>query len=246
MRTEVNTIIFSKNRACQLELLLRNFSIPAVVIYKYDPEFKAGYDKLMPMYPNIKFLEQTDLKQQILDNLGEYTMFMVDDDIMVELFRVECPEMVELRRNNNILCLSLRMSPKYAGAPDMKGNNTWEWKGLKHSWGYPMSITATVFRRGDIEPTIQAATLEIPNDMEVALRKAPPARPLMSCFFNPKTITNEANNVQTKYPTPNFGVSVKELEERFLKGDRLSLQHIKNAAKTAKDCFIRIAYEWRI
>jgi hypothetical protein len=239
----ISTIIFSKNRACQLELLLRSLNMPAVVIYTYDPDFKRGYEKLIDIYPSVKFIRQTNLKEQIIQNLGDYTMFEVDDAVMIEHFSKDCPEFKEFKSNPDILCLSLRMSPNYSGAPIFK-NNTWAWRGLRHSWGYPMSVSSHIFRRDDILPTILKSEMEIPNDLEVALRRNPPDRPLMLCFTKPKMITNEANNVQTKYPTPNFGVSVRELEDRFLKGERLSLEYIKEVAKQAKNCFIRVDYKW--
>lgn len=239
----ISTVIFSKNRACQLELLLRSFNMPAVVIYTYDPDFKRGYEKLINMYPSVKFIRQTNLKEQILENLGNYTMFEVDDAVMIRHFSENCPELKEFKRNPDIICLSLRMSPSYSGAPAFK-NNTWAWRGLRHSWGYPMSVSSHIFRLDDILPTISKSEMEIPNDLEVALRRNPPDRHLMLCFTKPKMITNEANNVQTKYPTPNFGVSLWELEGRFLKGERLSLEYIKEAASQAKNCFIRVDYKW--
>lgn len=246
MLTEITTIIFSKNRACQLELLLRNFNMPAIVIYTYDPDFKLGYEKLIGMYPAIKFIKQTNFKEQVLENLGEYTMFEVDDTIMIDHYDQGCSEFVELKTNPDILCLSLRMAPDYRGAPAMDGNK-WVWRGLKHSWGYPMSASSTIFRKEDIVHTIEKSTLmEIPNDLEIALRRNPPNRPLMLCFDKPKLITNEANNVQTKYPTPNFGVDVRVLEQRFLGGERLSLEHIKTEALKAKWCFMRMDYKWEI
>jgi hypothetical protein len=215
--------------------------MPATVIYTYDPEFKKGYEKLILMYPKVKFLEQGDLKQQIIENLGEYTMFEVDDDIMLEHFDENCPEFTEFKENPEILCLSLRMSPSYRGYP---GTNKWAWRGLKHSWGYPMSITATIFRKEDILPIIEKATIDLPHEMEIALRSNPPERPFMLCFDKPRLITNEANIVQNRYPTANFGVDLHELEKRFLDGEQLSIDYIKKVAETARDCFIRVNFEW--
>lgn len=228
-----------------MELLLRNFNMPAVVIYTCDPEYQLGYKKLIPMYPSFKFIRETNLKEQVLENLGDYTMFDVDDDVMIEHFDEDCPEFMEFKRNPDIICLSLRLAPNYErGRPIISKNNTWEWKGQRKSWGYPMALTATIFRKEDIAHTIENSAFEIPNDLEVALRRNPPDRPLMMCFDRPKTITNEANIVATKYPTPNFGVSLRELEDRFLKGERLSLDYIKQLAAQAKDCFIRVDYKW--
>lgn len=205
-----------------------------------------GYEKLIAMYPNFKFIRQTDLKKQVLENLAEYTMFDVDDDVMIEHFDEDCPEFTQFKENPKILCLSLRLSPRLSRCtPKFFPDRTWEWRGQKYSWGYPMAITTTIFRKEDIEQTIKDATFEIPNDLEVVLRTNPPDRPLMLCFDKPKSLTNAANNVQNKYPpTANFGVDLTMLEKRFLAGERLSLEYIKEEATRATDCFIRVDYKW--
>src|SRR3989344_6927504 len=106
MRSEISTIIFSKNRACQLELLLRSLNMPATVIYTYDQDFKTGYDKLIGMYPEVEFVWETDFKKQVIENLGEYTLFLVDDDVMIAPFEESCPEFEEFKKNQGIICLS--------------------------------------------------------------------------------------------------------------------------------------------
>ena len=245
MRTEINTIVFSKNRACQLDLFLRNFNMPAVVIYTHDPEFETGYLILTELYPEVTFLKQVDMKQQILDNMTtDYTMFQVDDDIMLEHFFEDCPEFQELKTNTEILCLSLRLCPTYVGYPG-DSTNKWNWRGQKHSWGYPMADTATIFRTSDILDVIKNMPYaQIPHTLEIAMRRNPPDRPLMSCFSKPKMITNEANIVQDVYPSKNFGVDIRMLEEEFLKGRRLSLEHMMDEASRATGCFMRIGYNW--
>lgn len=246
MRSEITTIVFSKNRACQLELLLRSMNIPSVVIYTYDAGFNAGYDKLIDMYPHVSFIQQTNFKDQVIENLGEYTMFECDDDVMINPFEENCQEFTEFKNNPEILCLSMRLSPSYKGAPVFQ-QNTWEWSGLQHSWGYPMSATSHVFRKGDILPMLARAELSIPNSIEVVLRKKPPNRPLMLCFSKPKFINNHVNQVQTQFVNHGLiNIPIRELEQRFIDGERLSLEYIKEQAIKARDCFLKIDYEWEI
>jgi len=159
---EITTIIFSKNRACQLELLLRNLNMPAIVLYTYDPEFRLGYEKLISLYPSVKFIRETNFKEQLKENIGEYTMFLVDDDIMIEHFDEDCPEFIEFKKNQDIVCLSLRISPEYNRAPILK-NNTWRWKGERKDWGYPMSVTSSIFRKQDILPIIIKEDFKTPR-----------------------------------------------------------------------------------
>lgn len=246
MRPEITTIIFSKNRACQLELLLRSMNISSTVIYTYENGFEAGYKKLIEMYPNVNFIHEKVFKDQLIQNLGEYTMFECDDDIMINSFEENCPEFVKFKNTPEILSLSLRLSPKYSGAPVML-NNTWVWNGLKHSWGYPMSATSHIFRKEDILPILVNSNIMIPNHIEVALRKTPPNKSLMLCFDSPKFINNLANQVQTQYVSNKLAnIPIRELEQRFVDGERLSLDYIKEQAEKSKDCFLKIDYEWEI
>ena len=107
-----------------------------------------------------------------------------------------------------------------------------------------MSVSAHIFRKEDILPTIPRYEMTMPHHLEIAIRKNPPARPLMLCFDKPKIVNNLANQVQTRYPYANLGISLYDLEKRFLRGDRLSLEHVKEKAKDAKDSFVKIYYQW--
>lgn len=247
MRTEITTIIFSKDRACQLELLLRNLNMPATILFTHEPEFQKGYEKLMKMYPNFKFVKENNFKKQIIKLIGdsEYVMFLCDDDIMLEHFNEDCPEFKLFKMDEEIICLSLRAKGSYKYAPSLI-NNEWKWKGERKDWGYPMSVTSHIFRSEDILQTIKRENFKTPGGLEMKLRRNPPERDLMLCFDQPKTINNLANRVQNKYPTPNhLGIPLEELEKRFLNGDLLSLKHIKKIAKDAISCFIMTHYEWK-
>lgn len=248
----ITTVIFSKNRACQLELLLRSLNLPATVLYTYNQDFKSGYEMLIKMYGDVRFLLETDFKAQLIECmracLEEYVMFLVDDDVMIEPFDKHCSEFEEFKRNQDIICLSLRLAPHYQGAPAFKGN-IWEWRGLKHDWGYPMSVSAHIFRKQDILQIMLAGSFNTPNDLEVLLRKNPPNKPLMICVNKPNIINIPANLVQTKYALNRFksmGISVEGLNEKFLNGQRISLEDIKGKARDSKQCFLLVDYKHEI
>jgi hypothetical protein len=222
--------------------------MPAVVIYTYDDGFKAGYEKLMERYPHIKFIFQIDFKEQTMENMGEYTMFQNDDDIMIDPFSEDCPEFLEFKRNPEILCLSLRMSfkyPRYRGAPLLK-NQTWEWKGTRWGWGYPMAVTATIFRSSDLIPILvrNKTDMRTPSDLEVALMADIPNRPLMMCCERPKFINILANQVHKTYFYPTLDISLEDMEKRFLGGERLRWEPLKELSKVARSPFLKIPFEW--
>ena len=238
------TIIFSKNRACQLELLLRSLSIPSHVLYTYEPGFKAGYEKLIKMYPKVDFIKQTDFKRQLTEVVkhSDYILFLTDDDVMIAPFSENCPEFREFKDNRDVVSLSLGLSPKVAG-------KKWQWKDYRGNyrlrmWGYPMSVDSCIFRAEDILPTIEANDITNPNQLETQLNLNIPNRPLMMCFTTPRIVNNSVNQVQTNFPAHTYGITTHELEEKFLKGERLSLEDIKQKAKDAKYYRIKEAYEY--
>lgn len=89
----ITTLIFSKDRACQLDLLLRsiykNFthiSIDINVLFKAtNDEFMDGYNKLKSKFATVDFWQENDFQQdtiKLIEDGSEYTCFFVDDDII--------------------------------------------------------------------------------------------------------------------------------------------------------------------
>ena len=241
----LKTLIFSKNRACQLELLLRSLSIPASVLYTYDPEFKAGYKKLINMYPGVDFIRETEFKLQLIKLIRktDYILFLTDDDVMIAPVSVDSPEFREFVKSPDVVTLSLGLSSQVTG-------KKWRWKDYRGNyrlrmWGYPMSVDSCIFRKEDIIGTIsKSADISNPNYLETALNLNIPARPYMMCFSTPKIINNSVNQVQDDFPAHTLGLSTHELEERFLKGERLSLEDIKEKAKGARYYRIKEVYKY--
>jgi hypothetical protein len=235
-------LIFSKNRACQLELLLRSLSQPASVLYTYDPEYKLGYRKLIRLYPKVNFIKQKDFKKDLLQILKrtDLILFLTDDDIMISSFKWNCSEVQEFKNNPNMASLSLALSAKVAG-------KCWEWKLYRSNyrlrmWGYPMSIDSCIFRTKDILQIIAGSIIPNPNQLETQLNLNIPNRPLMMCFDKPKIINNSVNQVQSDFPAHTYGITTHELEKKFLAGEKLSLFDIKKKAKTARYYRIKEAY----
>ena len=233
----MKTIIFSKNRACQLDLLLRGLNIPATVLYAHDQEFAAGYEKLKSMYPGITFEKEYDFKKQLISLMDDdYIMFLVDDDIMIEPFDIDCKEFNQFKNDDNILCMSIRLAEQF--------NNVWRWKNKAHSWGYPMSVTSNIFRKKDIFPIMEKENFDNPNELEVVLRNNIPDKPYMICGKTQKFINNLANQVQTQYKFKNLKISLSELEMQFVSGKRINLKDMIQKAKNKYDCFMMEPYEY--
>lgn len=240
------TLVFSKNRACQLDLLLRSLNLPASVLYTFDPPFKAGYEKLIKMYPKINFIRQTDFKTQLIELVqdSDFILFLPDDDVMVEPFSTNSPEFKEFKKNKQVATLSLGLSGNVAG-------KIWKWADYRSNyrlrmWGYPMSVDSCIFRKEDILPIITANQITNLNYLETYLNQNIPDRPLMMCFDSRKIINNSVNQVQKDFPAKTSGPSPQELEERFLKGERLSLEDFKQKANNARYYRLKEPYKYEV
>jgi hypothetical protein len=118
-------LIFSKDRACQLECLLHSISdnfkdiIPtANILYKSSSElYKTGYDILQKQYPMFKWIPETsflqDVRKILNDFKNETCMFFSDDEIVIN----DCSDVYSFvpaltKNKDKFHCLSLRMHPK--------------------------------------------------------------------------------------------------------------------------------------
>src|ERR1035437_2667606 len=112
----INSIIFSKHRACQLDLLLESifknadnvFNLNVIYTYSND-NFKLGYEKLISRYSEkgINFYLQTaNFKQDViklLDNEYEFSCFFTDDDIIYNKIESE-KDILDLFSDDDLFC----------------------------------------------------------------------------------------------------------------------------------------------
>lgn len=242
---DMNVIIFSKDRACQLDLLLRSikelwenwheFKINIIWTYSNDG-FKRGYEKVIQEHPEISFSKQEDFKQSVINVTNtqkEYTMFLVDDIVFKEPFKLRAD--FEKLIPEDVLSISLRLCQRISHcyplniptpSPDLSSENKWKWQSHIGDWGYPMSVDGNIYRTSDLIEVITNGTYNNPNTFEDALRTNIPARPLMLCYDESKII-NIPLNLVGQYPNRHGRTSAKQLNEKYLEGNKLSLNDIK-------------------
>lgn len=134
--SHIKLAVFSKDRAAQLDLLLRSIAknapvfSPVVVLYKATtPDFKAGYDELMkrmgadidkknPEYPDqVIFVEEGDFREDTLTIVagegplgdGDLVCFATDDSVIYREFKVPYDFIEDLVVGGDVACLSLRI-----------------------------------------------------------------------------------------------------------------------------------------
>ncbi|MEK6879517.1 MAG: hypothetical protein AABY22_07920, partial [Nanoarchaeota archaeon] len=128
MKNKIKLIIFSRDRACQLQCLLSSLKDNSTIfndlyiLYKFtNDEYKEGYDKFKSQIytkigtKNIYFYEENEegfksnLKELLELNREKYDFicFMVDDQIMYQ--KLEDEDKILDLIADDVLCFSLRL-----------------------------------------------------------------------------------------------------------------------------------------
>lgn len=245
----INAIVFSKNRAAQLELFLRSLKkyfkefseLTFNILYTYsNDEFKKGYDKLFIIHndSNLNYIKETKkFKEHILelvDEDNEHTIFFVDDMIFKNDFTLSSKQFKLFSLNDNILTLSLRLHKNlsycypariHMTPPNFDSNMTFKWRGQSGDYGYPMSLDAHFFRTKDILPLLKVLNYNNPNSLESSLAMYPKNKPKMLCFKESIVLTIPVNKVQNFNQNVYGNISAKFLNDKFMDGYIIDLEH---------------------
>lgn len=189
-------IIFSKNRSCQLHLLLESISKNSnnlfdyiSVIYKFtDDEYRKGYKKIQNHFPTINFILEGTFYEDTIEAINiefEYTTFMVDD--MVFYKKIEST-MEDIKGvfdipEKPISCFSLRlgMNCNYShpanlsyelGDHEKIGNfNLVNVMYQKGDFAYPLSVDGHIFKTDFIKKCLhKIGRFSNPNVLESKLQ----------------------------------------------------------------------------
>jgi hypothetical protein len=248
---KINIVIFSRDRACQLELLIRSmkeffkeFNEHTInILYKTSNEFfEQGYEKLKKMHSddNINYIKELHSFQTSLLMIFKQdipmSIFFVDDNVFKEPFSFEDKEVNYFLNNSKILTLSLRLHPKLTycypaklkqSCPVLDGNNTFDWIGKLGDFGYPMSLDGHIFRTQDLRYYLYNMRYTCPNDLESQMAMRPLPISKMSCYNKSKIINLPLNKVQDYNQNYHGGVTAEFLNEEFLNNKVISLDNIR-------------------
>ena len=246
----ISNLIFSFDRSCQLDLLLRSIDINAKsvfninVLYKHsNDDFKKGYDILKERFPNVNFIEETNFREQVLkflENDSEYVCFAVDDDIVYLPVKEE--DALECMKNEDVLCFSCRLGKNVSFCYTMNSNNIliplkeddkfvwWEWEKHYLDFSYPYSLDFHVFRLKQIKKMIKAIQFNSPNTFEGNLQTFSFGPGEQMVAYKHSVVVNSPNNiVNTTHPNrkgEKFAFSAKELNERYLNNEIIDYEKL--------------------
>lgn len=208
----INLIIFSKNRAMQLDALLRSIKLRCNVfnsihvVWTADEGFERSYTLMIPKH-NVTWIKETNFKEDTMRAMTDavFTCFMCDDNIIMHEFN-------GLPDNwDDLLCHSLRME----GEP-------WKWRECGGNEGYPFSVDGHIYKTKLIKPLINNLMFINPNKLESQLQHKQSYPDLMSGQFILTSIS--LNRVSSTSGCDFSGqYSERVLDDMFLDGKRIDL-----------------------
>jgi hypothetical protein len=237
----ISAIVFSRERACQLDLLLNSLLRNApglfdvtVLWYARKDDFREAYAICEREHPEAEFIPENGLTYQVrhFARLAKGLTFFTDDSV---LFREVTLEPILILSKKEVLCFSLRLGKnttvcypldlKQIPPATMDGDVCiWRWKGAQGDFSYPMSLDGHVFRAADILPIIEARHFSTPNNLEELLMQSPPPRSQMASYPHSCLVGIPANRVNTTHPNRHANsFDAEDLNVLYLRGRRINL-----------------------
>jgi len=253
----MDVLVFSKDRACQLDLLLRSIKHSLTdwrdcrihVLYTFSARrFERGYVAAMSSHPEFGWTCELDEKERFRELVlalaggNDHIAFLVDDDVLKAPVSFRESEFQRFLADDSIVCVSLRLCPQidhsYAlnrtiAVPRFEHGTIWNWTQADGEWGYPMSLDGHVFRSRELVPRLERLQFANPNTLESALYRQPLPQPRAICFLTAKLVNLPFNRIQQSFPNRNMGIDQGWLNEQFLGGRRLSLSMVRGLRNRA-------------
>lgn len=253
----VNWIIFSKDRAMQLDLLLRSmhfytgrqYQSQVNVLYTASTaKFVEGYGILKKLHPEVRFILQNDFKvdfENLIDSDAEFVGTLCDDDVFVNKFKL-----TPAIKYEGVVNYSLRLHPQmsYCYNLDLPMKPThkvnWQWGAQKHDFGYPFSVSGTVWQKNILIELIKPVYYYHPNSLEDYFDHSRPIKyPLLCCNSVNSTVNIPSNMVQrTHYNRTMNNYTVEELNNKLLQG--FCIDHAPLKGLKTNSCFIDYNYSF--
>lgn len=262
----INALIFSKDRALQLDLLLKSIEKNAKdvfnlnVLYTFsDDKFNEGYNIIIDKHPNVNFIqEQDDFKSQTLEIIQnsnqDFFAFLTDDSLFFS--EIDENEIVNsFKEDKNNLCFSLRLGKNttfcYVVNSDNKlygeeniGEKSMKWDWQKHflDYHYPFSISGHVFKKDEIYKFAKKTNFSCPNELEEGLQMFNSYPKNIMSSFNQSVLVNTPINIVQTYCLNRFGemhfYAPSKLNDYLMSGNTVNYNDIN--IQNVYSCFQEI------
>ena len=258
----MQTVIFSKDRPAQLELLLRSYKemaayeIPEIICLS-----RGIYDNAYRIVQNIYTAHWTaqgddysvkDALMRVIRVDIPYIMFLVDDDVFIRQWSYDDKEFRHFISDISIATLSLRLGPGlsycYAYNTPMVqpefNNGRFRWQNAPGDFGWLMSLDGNIYRTADIYNIIREVEFKTPNELEgLMMIRKDSFPPYVMTYSEPRLINIPDNRVQNIANNRCMNLHTTDwLCYEFVSGKRISMENLRNYK--APSCHCELEYRW--
>jgi len=219
----ISCIIFSMDRALQLDALLRSFFLNKSgdcnvhILYRATTDMhEKAYQELVDLYQeNVLFTQESGsgFKTQLMDivqNIRTGKLFFLVDDILFTE-KVNFDKLAKIDASKYIF--SLRMGShlnhsyvvnKEQTLPSFFNSDEnylyWKWNEGELDWAYPLSVDGHIFNTAEIKLLIEYSDFKAPNSFESALQRYKDLfiSRIGMCYHKARIVNNPCNKVQNE------------------------------------------------
>lgn len=247
-------LISSKNRACQLDLLLNSININSnnifdninVLYLATDSFYQQGYDILKNKYKNVNFIKQKNYQEDFKNisklNPSEYITFLVDDRIFYDEIKISKDQLLQ-QIKDDVVCFSLRLGNNciyshpaniyFKIKEESYYNNFMKWDWTKQQIGdfkYPLSTDGHVFKYELMCKILKCISFNNANVFQVKMQNFLRMIPQnMVSFKTSKILVNPINLVNNTHQNRNglqYNDSFYDLNKFFVQGNHIDFDKL--------------------
>lgn len=249
-------LLFSKDRAIQLELFLRSYAqqmstpLPLTVMYRASSEaHRQAYEQVFANYraSELTVVAESAFKPDLLAVLkassARHVIFFVDDIVFIQPVDTRLLEQWDPRDG----ILSLRLGRNITHSYNRGGIEQpqpasfesatlgeqplarWRWSTGTLDWSLPTSLDGHLLPLPDLIPVIEQASFKAPNSLEGAIGQY---KFLFKwrwgyCWERARIMNLPLNTVKTEdYDFPHQGLDAEQLLAAFQQGMRLDISEL--------------------
>lgn len=251
----VSFIIFSKDRALQLDGLLQSMQLHVKgdftnhILYQasdanHDKAYQEAADELQSEH-TISWTKESNFAEDLAAILSsietEFVCFLVDDIVFIRELNLLSLDIDTLRRG----ILSLRLGrgihfcytkqakmrqPTLHASDEPSGLFQFNWNEGDYDWAYPLSVDGHIFPAQELKVAAAHLSFKAPNTFEKALQILNPLyrKRTGHCFESPKLVNIPMNRVQSEHENISDDISPGYLLAKWQEGMTLDSKALAN------------------
>lgn len=239
-------VVFSKDRACQLHLLLESIETNArglfsktTVLYKPTKQFISNYQKLKSFFPNCFFVEEKNFKNDLIslvdDSDFDVVTFCVDDAIFYNKITEDKQQILkDVIEQNAIFSLRLGKNSRYSHPANIRYcllehefkngvitfDHTLQQAG---DFSYPLSTDGHIYNTSLLKALLLSTPFNSPNTLEANMQYFVQTKQIpktVMCFETSKLVSVPVNLVNESITNRHgtiYNLSANELNDNYTK-----------------------------